>query len=206
MLIAEACIDTDRPGRYLVQLCKHAAAMGSGRGHRLRMHGDEANAVGDVTVHAEWSDNLGTVTFDPWGQCRLKAEEASLLVQVQAVCVDDLRRIEEIVTNNLVRFSRHQMVIAWRAVDAEVARAHRITAAKQPRVVPRLGRAWWALVAVAAVLGAAHLGAVGYVVTRWGWPLAAVVTILVVSMLAVGGYHMTKIRRARHRSRHCSPE
>jgi hypothetical protein len=38
MLTAEAQIDTERPGRYLTQLCRHAAAMGCARGHRLRAH------------------------------------------------------------------------------------------------------------------------------------------------------------------------
>ena len=52
MRIAEARIDTDRPSRYLVQFCKHAAAMGSGRGHQLRAHAEGVSATGRVTIRA----------------------------------------------------------------------------------------------------------------------------------------------------------
>ncbi len=44
MLTAEAQIDTERPGRYLAQLCRHAAAMGGARGHRLRAHAAPARS------------------------------------------------------------------------------------------------------------------------------------------------------------------
>ena len=134
MPIAEARIDTDRPSRYLVQFCKHAAAMGSGRGHQLRMHGD--TALGDVSVRADWSDTVGTVTFDPWGQCRLEAGDASLLVRVEAANMDGLQHIEQIVANDLDRFSRQQLTIAWHALDAEPAEKHRITTT-EPRMVLR---------------------------------------------------------------------
>ena len=59
MPISQARIATDRPSRFLVQFCKHADAIGSRRGHRLRMHGGVAAARGEVTVGAHWSDTVG---------------------------------------------------------------------------------------------------------------------------------------------------
>ena len=38
MLTAEAHIPTDRPSRYLAQLCKHFANKGRHLGHRPRTH------------------------------------------------------------------------------------------------------------------------------------------------------------------------
>lgn len=199
MPIAEARIDTDRPSRYLTQFCKHAAAIGSGRGHQLRMHGD--TTPGDVSVRADWSDTVGTVAFNPWGQCRLQAGDASLVVRVEAANMEGLQRIEQIVTNDLDRFSHQQLAIAWHVLDAEPAESHRITTTG-PRMVLRRRRIPW-LVAVAAVaIVAAHLAAGGFVLTRWGWPLAAAVAIAAVGMLAVGGYHVARGQRWRHGARH----
>jgi hypothetical protein len=198
--IAEARIDTDRPSRYLVQFCKHAAAMGSGRGHQLRTHGDRASETGRVTIRAEWSDTLGTVTFDPWGTCHLQAGDTELRVRVQAPSHDSLARIEEIVTADLGRFSRQELLITWHSIGAELAEKQRITA-KHPTM--RLLRRTPRLLAVVGVLiVAAHLAAGGYVLTRWGWPLAVVIAIAAVGMLAVGGYHATRGRRWRHGARH----
>lgn len=118
MPIAEARINTERPTRYLVQFCKHADAMGS-RGHRVRMHGPEATTFDHLVIRAEWSDTSGTVSFDPWGQCRLEANEATLFVRVEADDADHLRRIEEILTNDFDRFSRHEMTLVWRPADDE---------------------------------------------------------------------------------------
>jgi hypothetical protein len=200
MPIAETRIDTDRPSRYLVQFCKHAAAMGSSRGHQLRAHAEGVSATGRVTVRAEWSDNLGTVTFDPWGTCHLQARDTKLLVRVQATSHDSLARIEEIVTADLGRFSRQELSITWHSIGAELAEKQRITAIHPTRLVLR--RSPWLLALVGVLIVAAHLGAGGYVLTRWGWPLAVVIAIAVVGMLAVGGYHVTRGRLWGHGARH----
>jgi hypothetical protein len=131
MPIAEARIDTDRPSRYLVQICKHAAAMGSGRGHQLRTHTEGISATGRVTIRAEWSDTLGTIMFDPWGTCRLEARDTELLLRVQANSDDSLARIEEIVAKDLGRFSRQELSITWHSIGAELAEKQQI-AAKHP--------------------------------------------------------------------------
>jgi hypothetical protein len=190
--IAEARIDTDRPSRYLVQFCKHAAAMGSGRGHQLRAHAEGVSATGSVTVRAEWSDTSGTVTFDPWGTCHLQAGDRALLVRVQATSHDSLARIEEIVTADLARFSRQELSITWHSIGTEPAERQRITAIHPMRLVLR--RIPWLLAVVGVLIVAAHLAAGGYVLTRWGLPLAVVIAIAAVGMLAVGGYHITRGR------------
>jgi hypothetical protein len=199
MRIAEARIHTDRPTRYLVQICKHAAAMGSGRGHQLRAHAEGVSATGPVTIRAEWSDTLGTVTFDPWGTCHLQAGDTALLVRVQATNHDSLARIEEIVTADLGRFSRQELSITWHSIRAEPAEKQRITA-KHP-TMRLLRRTPWLLALVGVLIVAAHLAAGGYVLTRWGWPLAVVIAIAAVGMLAVGGYHVTRGRLWGHGAR-----
>jgi hypothetical protein len=118
MPIAECRIDTERPGRYLAQFCKHAAAMGSPRGHRLRLHGDHPAAHDHVQLHAEWSATEGTVSFDPWGRCLLRVESDMLFVRVQAADEQALQRISDIVTRDLDRFSRHNLTLDWQRVDA----------------------------------------------------------------------------------------
>ena len=200
MPIAEARIDTDRPSRYLVQFCKHAAAMGSGRGHQLRAHTEGASATDRVTIRAEWSDTSGTVTFDPWGTCHLQAGDTALLVRVQATSHDNLARIEEIVTADLGRFSRQELSTTWHSIRAELAEKQRITA-KHPTML-LLRRTPWLLAVVGVLIVAAHLAAGGYVLTRWGWPLAVVIAIAAVGMLAVGGYHITRGQRWRYGARH----
>lgn len=55
MLTAHAVVRTDRSSRYLVQLCRHASAMGDTSGHRLLIHGD-GDARHKMRLHAEYSD------------------------------------------------------------------------------------------------------------------------------------------------------
>jgi hypothetical protein len=56
MPILQAQIQTERASRYLVQLCKHAAAMGSG-GHSPRVHLQGRMARREVQVAADWSES-----------------------------------------------------------------------------------------------------------------------------------------------------
>ena len=114
MVTSEARIATDRPQRYLAQLCKHAAGMASG-GHGARMHLADHQAVADVDVDAEWSDTRGVVTFSPWGSCTLTADETILTLRIQARDAEALRRIEGILTRDLDRFGRRDgLEVSWR--------------------------------------------------------------------------------------------
>jgi hypothetical protein len=72
MLTAEARVETDRPGRYLTQICQHLSNrgrhLGTGEGRQMRRrpggHGGnhrQPEAAGQV--HVAWSQTEGTVTF-----------------------------------------------------------------------------------------------------------------------------------------------
>ena len=117
MPISEARFDTDRPSRYLVQFCRHANAIGSVEPQRLPAHGDGTEALQHVTVRAEWSDTVGTVNLDPWGQCRLEATETSLSIRLEARDDDTLRRIEDILSNDIHRFSGGALTRTWQHSD-----------------------------------------------------------------------------------------
>src|SRR5437660_7444179 len=120
MLTAEAQIDTERPGRYLAQLCRHAAAMGGARGHRLRAHaGAGPHAGRDVQVHAEWSEADGAISFDPWGTCTVAARADRLLLRVEAADEENLRRIQDVLTRDIDRFSRRErLTVHWHSSQA----------------------------------------------------------------------------------------
>jgi hypothetical protein len=113
MPILEAQIETERASRYLVQFCKHAAAMGSG-GHTPRMHLHGAMTRREVQVHVEWSDTRGTVTFTPWGQCTLAADAGTLTLRIEAGGEDGLHQIRDVITRDLERFSRRNpLTVTW---------------------------------------------------------------------------------------------
>jgi hypothetical protein len=115
MLSAEARIDTDRPSRYLGQLCKHAVAMGHG-GHGQRMH---PGALQQVQVRAEWSDTRGRLTFTPWGECTLIADANTLSLPIDARDQAGLRNIQRIIANNLRRAGHHQdVMVTWQPLYA----------------------------------------------------------------------------------------
>jgi hypothetical protein len=119
MPTSEARIETDRAARYVVQFCKHAGAMGSGR-HSPRMHlrGMLTGRHPQVAVAAEWSDTNGTVTFTPWGQCVLAADTSGLTIRIDATDENGLTQIRDVVTRNLERFSqRNPLTVTWQRPD-----------------------------------------------------------------------------------------
>jgi hypothetical protein len=119
MLTVEAQIETERASRYLVQLCRHAAAMAGGRGHRFRNHaGGHARARREVQVHAEWSETHGTISFTPWGQCTIQANASTLAVRVEATDEEDLRQIQDVIARDLDRFGqRDHLTVNWSRRD-----------------------------------------------------------------------------------------
>jgi hypothetical protein len=113
MVTSVARVVTDRPERYLEQICKHASAMGAG-GHAARMHGGEHQASHDRDVQVASSENEGQLTFAAWGTCTLTAEASTLTLRVEAKDEDGLRRIQDILSNDLDRFGRRDgLVVAW---------------------------------------------------------------------------------------------
>ena len=107
MPAATAEIETDRPGRYLVQLCEHANAMAGAQG---RMHSGRTR----VGVQAEWSGTHGVIHFEPWGRCTLEATATALLLRVEAAGEDGLRRLQDIIAADLGRFGRRDhLTVNW---------------------------------------------------------------------------------------------
>ncbi len=114
MPIAEARIKTERPSRYLIQLCKHAASMGAARGHLPRVHLGGMLTGSEVRVRADWSDTHGTVIFIPWGQCTIAAGADTLTVRIDATDEQNLQRMQDIITRDLERFGRRDhLSVNW---------------------------------------------------------------------------------------------
>jgi hypothetical protein len=112
--IVEAHIETDRPSRYLQQFCKHAAAMGTDHNgaHRHTRHSPGPRTV---RVDADWSETRGVVTFTPWGRCTITTDGATLTVRIEADDEDDLKSIQDVVSNDFDRFGRRDgLQVTWR--------------------------------------------------------------------------------------------
>lgn len=117
MLTSEATVTVDRPGRYLAQFCRHAAAMGrTGGGHRSPGHaGRAALARGELQIHSEHTETHGVVTISPWGRCTLHATtDTTLVLRVDATDQDAMLRLRDIVTRDLERFGRREgLTVSW---------------------------------------------------------------------------------------------
>ena len=117
MPILYAQIPTERASRYLVQFCKHAAALGSG-GHTPRMHLHAPMGRRDVQVAAEWSPTSGTVTFTPWGTCTLTATDDTLTLRIDAADEAGLAQIRDVINRDFERFSsRDPISVTWRRIE-----------------------------------------------------------------------------------------
>jgi hypothetical protein len=112
MPTAEAHVQTSQPGRYLIQLCRHAQQI-----HRLphspRPH-DRGGARPAPTVqHVEWSQTRGMISFG-WGQCTMQASPDRLTLQVEAADEEHLQRVQEIIAADIERFGRRdQLKVTW---------------------------------------------------------------------------------------------
>jgi hypothetical protein len=130
MLTAEARVETDRPGRYLTQLCQHLSNrgrhLGTGKGrlsrHRPGSHqGDQPRPVTAEQVQVEWTETAGTVTF-PGGQCTMRASGDALLLRAEAADGAALEFIENLIGSHLGRFSRREpLTVTWHPAKAQPA-------------------------------------------------------------------------------------
>ena len=122
MLIAEARVETDRPGRYLTQLCQHLSNrgqhLGTGKG-RLSRHrpggrpGDHPRPGTAEQVQVEWTETEGKVTF-PRGQCTMRARGDALLLRAEAADGAALEFIENLISSHFGRFSRRDpLTVTW---------------------------------------------------------------------------------------------
>ena len=202
MPILEAQIETERASRYLVQFCKHAAAMGSG-GHSPRMHLHGTVARREVQVAAQWSDTRGTVTFTPWGLCTLATDAGVLTVRIDTADEDGLAQIRDVVTRDFVRFSqRDPLTVTWQRSDDPGAAPFRPTDAVTSghRHGPRRAQFQLALLALAVLLIIGlHIGLAGAAVadSRWTGIATDVMVALVLLKIMLIVRARLRIRRRR---------
>jgi hypothetical protein len=112
MLSAEAQVQTEKPGRYLAQFCRHASQVGGRLRHRPRSHG--GGGTGPEMRHVEWSETKGSLVLD-WGRCTLQAAPGTLTVRAEAADEENLTRIQDLVTERLEAFGRRDhLTVAWR--------------------------------------------------------------------------------------------
>jgi hypothetical protein len=202
MPILEAQIETERASRYLVQFCKHAAAMGSG-GHTPRMHLHSTVSRREVQVTAEWSDTSATVTFTPWGQCTLTADANILATRIEAADEDGLAQIRDVVTRDFARFSqRDPLTVTWQRSDDPGAASFRHTDAV--KFAHRRGplrfnlRTILLALAVILIIGL-HVGLAGAAVasSRWTGMATNLIVALVLLKIVFIGLARLGIRRRR---------
>lgn len=184
MMILQAELATEQASRYLVQFCRHAAAMGS-RGHQARthLHGEAGPAM---QVTSEWSSTQGSVQFGPSGRCTLTADANSLRLEIAAADQVELSRIQEIVTRDFARFThRTPIPVTWHWADPPAAVD--TTAEDQPPPVRRSSRrppVWTAILVLAVVMVVGlHLGLAGTFATRSPW--AGMATNVLLALVAV---------------------
>lgn len=199
MPTAEAHVHTDRPNRYLVQLCRHAQQV-----HRLgrqpRSHGGDAQAPPEIRadqVDVEWSDTEGIVRL-AWGRCIVRASDNVLTLRIDAATEDNLRQLQDIVARNIERFGRRDgLKVTWQRTEppgvappdlqpADPRPPERTAAAvpcrghRRTRMLATIGTLGIALtIAVHLGLGAAMVAA-----SRWlGWTAIGLVAVPVVVLL-----------------------
>ena len=127
MLTAEARVQTDRPGRYLTQLCQHldnkGRHLGTGKGRLLRHRpgghqGDHPRPATAEQVQVEWSQTEGKVTF-PRGQYTMRAGGSALMLRAEATDGAALEFIENLISSHLGRFSRREpLTVTWHPAEA----------------------------------------------------------------------------------------
>lgn len=202
MPLLEAQIETERASRYLVQFCKHAAAMGSG-GHSPRMHLHSTVARREVQVAAEWSDTSGTVTFTPWGRCALTADAGMLTVRIDTADEDGLAQIRDVVTRDFARFSqRAPLTVTWQRSDEPGAATFRpVGAVTSPhRRGPLRGGLQIALLALAVLLIIGlHVGLAGAAVADSRW--TGIATNGIIALVVLKIVFTVLARRRIHRRR-----
>ncbi|MCF1595741.1 DUF2218 domain-containing protein [Streptomyces muensis] len=206
MPIAEARVETDRPSRYLVQLCKHLSNKGRHLGHRPPGH--RPPGLRPDQIHVEWSDTQGVLTL-PWGRCTLHAERDALVLRAEGDDEQGLRRLQELMATHLERFGRREgLQVNWQ--DEQAGQGAGAPAARHEdsgdarTSSPRRGHLASAGVAILALaIIAVHLGLAEAVLSgpRWtDWAVGAVLAVVVVKIAALTALGRHAHRRGRRRT------
>lgn len=204
MPLAQVHVATERPSRYLVQLCRHISQMGRQSGHRPpSLHGGGKHIPPEV-LHVEWSDTHGAVRLN-WGQLTVQTAADGLTLRVEADNDEDLRRIQDLLAGRLEKIGRRDhLTVSWQQSEEPFDQADE-TAAAPPelpaRAVPQRRNRRGALLAAVGLLVvvALHLGLGGAVLAapQWaGWTLGAVVAVVVAKVVVVGGVIAIRRRKA----------
>jgi hypothetical protein len=209
MLTAEAHVETERPSRYLVQLCKHFNNKGRYLGHRPRAHqGGDAQAMREMQSVAaqavvEWSDVQGSVSL-PWGRCTMQAAPNVLTLRLEAADEEKLRQLQDLVTGHVERFGRRErLAVTWRRPEAPASPGETIIATPVPergamqrrRNVRRIG-----LIVAGALVIAVHLGLGGALLADWrwtGWAAGVVLAVVLAKVIVLTGLGRLAIRRGK---------
>jgi hypothetical protein len=119
MLAAEALVKTEDPGRYLVQLCRHAQQVHRLR-HRPRAHGSAGQPPPKVQ-HVEWSETSGMISFG-WGRCTMQVSPGTLSLRAEAADEESLQRVQGIIARDIERFGkRNRLAVIWQRAQAPSA-------------------------------------------------------------------------------------
>jgi hypothetical protein len=200
MLGAEARIKTDRPSRYLRQLCRHAREMGRHRLHRARTHGGD----GPPQVrHVEWSDTQGLINFD-FGRCTLEAHANTLALRAEAPSEEDLRRLELLLARRVHTLGgRENLTVDWQRLTPRPTPPTGALGRTATPPTPTLTARWrrpTAIVRLAAVLlaVASHLAVGAGMLTApwvsWFADVALAIVVAKVGLLAMIGLHRRRSR------------
>jgi hypothetical protein len=123
MPIAEAHVPAANPGRYLIQLCRHAQ-----QAHRLRhqppAHGGDGAHPRPQVQQVEWSETQGTIGFGQ-GRCTIQAAPGTLILRAEAADEEHLQQIQQILAADIERFGqRDHVTVSWqRPGDGLTSRA-----------------------------------------------------------------------------------
>ena len=111
-----ARVETDRAGRYLVQLCTHATKMGE---HLPRLRANAtAGHVPAAVQHVEWSDADGTMIFG-LGRCTLHATTDALILRLEAANEENLQHLQNLIAHRLQTIgSREHLVVHWQQLES----------------------------------------------------------------------------------------
>ncbi|GAA5179333.1 hypothetical protein GCM10023322_09000 [Rugosimonospora acidiphila] len=120
MFSAEARIRTDRPGRYLTQLCGHTAQLSVLLPHkRNHTHNHEhGEDIAAMPRRAECSDTEGVIEFDR-GRCTLLATGEELVLLAEADDQQQLRLMQDAIAARMRRIGRRdQLNLTWQTRSA----------------------------------------------------------------------------------------
>jgi hypothetical protein len=99
MLTAEARVETERAGRYLVQLCRH-----------IRL---AAQTHPQMQARVEWTDDRGVISVGG-GRCTLRADPGVLTLRAEAPDEESLSQLEQRMASRLEQVGRRDhLSVSW---------------------------------------------------------------------------------------------